>query len=162
MEDKGIPMPSPQQQNLEFNRIMDFLPNVSLKEEAKLTLDQQAEMSAKRMNSDYVEKVVQRARGLIQPARITDSFRQFIIDEMTVAAEVGFAPETREGVIRDAYFFLDSDDPNSGGIFDPSRAKHLERVAIARKTTLTLDREKRAMKLFGHDRAEKYSKPTKK
>lgn len=96
-----------------------------LREPTDEFLDEWDRTTARRARSETRGVLVTRLAVLLLHAPITYSFRQFIIDEFSFDYRVGVNKEDPSS-LRIAWM-LDSDDLESGGIFDPKKAKDFER-----------------------------------
>lgn len=115
----------PQKLNAEMKRIWEQLP-CSLD-------DQGAEESAiermeKREVSDHKAILLQRLKQLIAYSpHTTSSFADYIVDTFNIY--YGLGVEEDKPKPGNFYLFIDPEFPDSHGIFDPARAKKIERIA---------------------------------
>ena len=122
-------VPTPQQLNAKLNDTVNHFPQFSMDELTESSDEEFLDRFDKRRNSEYTQQLVNNCRELVEQAPTTESFRKFVIILLESAAWVGVR-QTEWGS-GSPLFFLDHDLEDSGGIFDPARAKQLERIAIA-------------------------------
>ena len=122
--------PIPQQLNQNLKQIFELIPRVELiSPESPDSFDD----DKRRRDSHFSMVMEDRLDSLLKKAPITARFRQRIFNGLTTQFEIGI-PKTKEEETAQKYFwFLDQENEQSGGIFDPTRAEILERRAIAER-----------------------------
>jgi hypothetical protein len=95
--------------------------------ETKHTIGERMES---RTDSEMETALESKLKEVLQKGKISTPFKDFIVQKVKVVFEVGNPHQDEESKL---LFFLDTATPDSGGIFDPEKAKVLERKAIARQ-----------------------------
>lgn len=85
-----------------------------------------------REGSEYVEKLLAKIKQLVEKAPVTTHMKRYIASQLQAASLAGIDLDDEE-LTNNMYFFLDLQQPGSGGIFDSSRARRFERIAMARE-----------------------------
>src|SRR5258706_5905547 len=133
--------PTPQQLNAALNSVLDRLPKERLSGmTGGFDVDEKAGLfqlgrALKRQDSEYGKRLAERTAELVSRAGITERFKEFIIERFAVWSEEGIDPDNDIEDFNKQFFFLDRKHLGSGGIFDPTRAVTLERVALAQKVS---------------------------
>jgi hypothetical protein len=135
--------PTPQQLNAELNMLYERLPREDvldviwrLEREGEVADDSNADyvVRMKRRNSEYGQIMQKRVSSLVGKAAITPYYKTLVLGKFTLAIEGGFDPDDPHSLqhwLKNHFlFFLDRDNSDGGGIFDPKRAVVLERVEL--------------------------------
>lgn len=134
---------TPQQLNTEFKQIFFSLPKPTIKnDEDMMDLrlhDAVAEAHVHRMSSEYGGIIRDKVSSSLERASITPSFKEYIALQADVLYKFGFDPDMPADRQVGESFFLDLNNPNSGGIFDPDKTKELERLAFIKKMARTIE-----------------------
>lgn len=91
-------------------------------------------LTKEQWSTDFNNEVSQ----LLKDAQITPFFKNKIILTLRTNVLVGIDEEERDYICK-MFFFLDDDNPESGGIFDPASAVKIEREAIKDQIRLVID-----------------------
>ena len=119
--------PTPQERNSELRTLIEMLPPES-EDWLNRTLQEDEQQVERREQLELFTKYEQKLEGLLKDAPVTDSFRRFITQRTAPWYKLG-TPKAPE-FLASEFFFLDPDNPQSGGIFDQSLAKGFERQAF--------------------------------
>lgn len=133
---------SPQALNKALYAAIDFLPKDTI---AGTLTEAQIARIDERTYSDYTIALRGRVARIIEQAPVTEYFKSFIVDTVGDYAALGIPPEAalQDENIRQDFFFLDLDNPHSGGIFDPDKniRRRLEQIALDRKMQVTAHKQ---------------------
>ncbi len=128
---------SPQELNRQLTQIFKSLPEDLPRDplEPNVTDDELNKAFDNRKNSEYLHKLQEKVNGLLDQSVVTPEFRREILEQLDLSYQIGIPlrwavnnPNVANA-IAEQLFFLDLDHPDSGGVFDPNKAKELERVA---------------------------------
>jgi hypothetical protein len=158
--------PTPHQLNTELNSVLDRFPKerISTITGTKAGTDEEVGLyadvvSERRLKSEYGHRLKERIAELVGRASITDHFKEFIIERFAAWMEEGLDPDTDTRDVDKAFFFLDRKHRESGGIFDPTRAVSLERVALACEVRRLTFAQKAYAHIVGDERSRKVYEP---
>jgi hypothetical protein len=140
---------TPQAKNQALREIVSHFPkSLPLSEnETEKETEENISRMMKRGDSEYVFKLIDKSKVLVDTAPITAEFKTYILDELKEGAKTGLTGTSGQDYLM---FFLDTDHPSSGGIFDRSRAIELERIGIEHQTDLVRRLERSFVKITGH------------
>lgn len=140
---------TPQSKNQALREIISHFPKsspINIDETKEETEEYVARMM-KRGDSEYVTRLISKAGNLVETAPVTPEFKAYILEQLTVGAKTGLTETSGQDY---SLFFIDTDLPNSGGIFDLSRAIELERIGIEHQTDLIIRLDRSFKKITGH------------
>lgn len=120
---------TPQALNRQLKDIVSSLPISSMNLEAFDIID--------KMREDDIKKRAEVLNKLLEHAKITHFFKEEINEVLELSGMTG-VDQSFDPLMHNLFYFLDLENPNSGGIFNINRAKEIERIAFKKEISLTL------------------------
>lgn len=125
IQERDYSQMSPQELNAEMKRIWGQLPCCF---DYQSGVEAHLERMEKREVSNHKTILFQRLKKLIAYSpQITSSFADYIVDTFNIYYSLGVEEDKPKP--GNFYLFIDPEFPDSDGIFDPARAKKIERIA---------------------------------
>lgn len=152
--------PTPQELNTALIEFTKHLPKViPIEEIENMESEAFGDLMDHREQSEYSIRLIANLTSLLDRSNITEQFRRFIVKGFRDSAIIGGPDLGDDNYTNEFFFFLDHNKPQSGGIFDPERAKELEKISISRELKYIASEEKILAKRLGEERAKALYQP---